>query len=144
MRGDLFDREGLKYCYKCGKCSSGCEVARLDPSFRPHRILHLIGMGAIDRLLQDDSLWKCTTCFACSERCPQGIGVTEIIWFARTMAAGSGRPVPPLLAAQKDILRRTGRLIPADNKKRQKAGLEPVQEESPVVARILELTEGKE
>ncbi|MBT9537881.1 MAG: 4Fe-4S dicluster domain-containing protein [Planctomycetota bacterium] len=140
MYNEFFDREKLKYCYQCGKCSSGCDINRIDVSFQPHRLLHLISIGAADNLMEDAGLWKCTTCFTCSERCPQGIKVTEILWIARTIAVKAGH-IPELLITQKDILLRTGRLIPMDNKKRGKAGLTAIQEESSVVARIFEIVE---
>lgn len=138
MHGKLFDKESLGYCYQCGKCSSGCDINRLDPSFQPHRFLHLISMGAGARLLKDEGIWKCTTCFACSERCPQGIRVTEILWLARAMAVASGF-VPDLVANQRDALLRTGRLIPVDNRKRERAGLPQIQEEPSLAARIFEM-----
>ena len=138
----FFDREKLKYCYQCGRCSSGCDVNRLDATFQPHRLLHLIGIGATDKVLKNDGLWKCTTCFTCTERCPQGIKVTEILWIARAMAVQSGHG-PELLINQRDALLRTGRLIPMDNKKREKSGLVAMQEESPVVAQIFRITEGE-
>lgn len=136
----FFDREKLKYCYQCGRCSSGCDINRIDASFQPHRLLHLIGMGAIDKVLKSIDIWKCTTCFTCSERCPQGIKVTEILWTARAMAVKSNY-IPELLVSQKDTLLRTGRLIPMDNKKREKSGLAAIQEEPSVVARIFEIAE---
>lgn len=136
----FFDREKLKYCYQCGRCSSGCDINRIDASFQPHRLLHLIGVGAIDKVLKSIDIWKCTTCFTCSERCPQGIKVTEILWTARAMAVKSNY-IPELLVSQKDTLLRTGRLIPMDNKKREKSGLAAIQEEPSVVARIFEIVE---
>jgi len=138
MYRKLLDKERLGYCYQCGKCSSGCDINRLDPTFQPHRFLHLISMGAGAGRLKDEGIWKCTTCFNCSERCPQGIRVTEILWLARAMAVGSGF-VPEQIAAQRDVLLRTGRLIPADNRKREKAGLVPLEEETSLVARIFDL-----
>lgn len=142
MHGDFFDRERLKCCYQCGRCSSGCDINRLDSLFQPHRLLHLISIGATDKVLKSDGLWKCTTCFTCTERCPQGIKVTEILWIARAMAVQSGHG-PELLINQRDALLRTGRLIPMDNKKREKSGLVAMQEESPVVAQIFRITEGE-
>lgn len=136
----FFDREKLKYCYQCGRCSSGCDINRLDISFQPHRLLHLISMGAADKVLKSIDIWKCTTCFTCSERCPQGIKVTEILWTARAMAVKSNY-IPELLVSQKDTLLRTGRLIPMDNKKREKSGLAAIQEEPSVVAMIFEIAE---
>jgi heterodisulfide reductase subunit C len=114
----------------------------LDSLFQPHRLLHLISIGATDKVLKSDGLWKCTTCFTCTERCPQGIRVTEILWIARAMAVQSGHG-HELLINQRDVLLRTGRLIPMDNKKREKSGLVAMQEESPVVAQIFRITEGE-
>jgi heterodisulfide reductase subunit C len=146
MDGMRIDKEKLKSCYHCGKCSSGCEVTRLDPTFQPHRLLHLLGMGALDELLQGNAIWKCTTCFTCSERCPQGIGVTDILWTLRALSFRSGRTSGPL-AAQKDALFKTGRLYVVsalDNKKREKAGLPPLPEEPSIIARIFTVTDTDE
>lgn len=138
----LFDKEGVNSCYQCGKCSSGCDINRLDHSFRPHRLLRLISKGEVEALLGSADLWKCTTCFICSERCPQGIKVAEILWIARAMLAGSGAmPVP--VALQREAVLRTGRLIPLDRKKREKAGLPFLTEESPVAAEIVALIKGR-
>lgn len=135
-----FDRERLKYCYHCGKCTSGCDVNRLDSSFQPHKLLHMLNIGITNRVVQGKDIWKCTTCFTCTERCPQGIKVTEIIWIARTMAVKSGH-MPDLITHQQDALLRTGRLHPTshlENKKREKAGLAQLEDESALVKKILE------
>lgn len=140
MNIDHLDNEKLKGCYRCGKCSSGCAVNRLDPSFQPHRILHLIAKGPLDKLLADDAVWRCTTCFTCSERCPQGITATDILWSLRALAAKSGS-MSEMLSAQKETLFRTGRLYPTtalDIKKREKAGLPALSENSSVIGLIFE------
>ncbi|HAK88667.1 MAG: hypothetical protein A2077_01665 [Nitrospirae bacterium GWC2_46_6] len=143
MYSYLLDKEKLKCCYQCGKCSSGCDINRLDGSFQPHRLLHLIGMGATDKVLKIDSLWKCTTCFTCSERCPQGVKITEILWLTRAFAFKSGC-IPELAVIQRDTLLKSGRLMPVDNKKREKAGLPAITEESDVAAQIFKIAEEKE
>ena len=137
---ELIDRESLKSCYHCGKCTSGCEVNRIDPSFQPHRLLQLVARGALDELIDGDAIWKCTTCFTCTERCPQGIAVTDIFWSLRALAFGSCRS-PVLLSAQKAALFKTGRLYPAtvlDHKKREKAGLPPLSENAVLVGLIFD------
>jgi len=140
MDNRLVDDESLRSCHHCGKCTSGCEVNRVDPSFQPHRILHLIRMGALDELLDGAAIWKCTTCFTCSERCPQGIGVTEILWSLRALAFRSCRTTE-LLSAQKEALFKTGRLYPGtalDHKKREKAGLPPLSENPSLMCLIFD------
>lgn len=141
-----FEKKGLKYCYYCGKCSSGCEVNRLESSFQPHRILYLLNIGMTDSVIGGDDIWKCTTCFTCSERCPQGVKVTEIIWFARTMAVKSGH-LPELIMHQKETLLRTGRLhhiSHIDNNKRGKVKLPQLTDASSLISEIFKMTKGDE
>lgn len=136
MYNKIFDKEKLERCIQCGKCSSGCEINR------PHRLLRLISIGETDKLFESGEIWKCTTCFTCSERCPQGVGVTEILWKARGLAVKSGY-IPEITARQKEALSKTGRLHPVsprDNDKRKKAGLMPIPQESHVVAQIFKIT----
>lgn len=143
---DHIDKEKLKSCYQCGKCSSGCEVNRLDPAFQPHTLMHLAGIAGLDDLLKNAVIWKCTTCFTCSERCPQKVRVTDILWSMKALAARSGH-FPESLAAQKDVLLKTGRLYPVgplDHKKREKAGLPVLTGEPSLVARIFETAEADE
>jgi heterodisulfide reductase subunit C len=121
-------------------------VNGLDASFQPHKLLHLISRGALDELLHSDAILKCTTCFTCSERCPQGIRVTDILWTLRALATKSGH-IPGPVAGQKDALLKTGRLHAAntmDHKKREKAGLPALAEDSPVVSLIFEAAETDE
>ncbi|MEK7435647.1 MAG: 4Fe-4S dicluster domain-containing protein [Pseudomonadota bacterium] len=140
MDNALIDGASLKSCYRCGKCTSGCEVNRIDPSFQPHRLLQLIARGAVDELIDGDAIWKCTTCFTCAERCPQGIAVTDILWSLRALAFRSCRN-SGLLEAQKAALFKTGRLYPVtglDHKKREKAGLPPLAENATLISRIFD------
>jgi heterodisulfide reductase subunit C2 len=129
-----------KRCHYCGKCVSGCEVNRLDPSFRPDRLINLAIKGELDRLLDDGAIWKCTTCYGCAERCPQGLSVTDVLWCLRARAAAAGRAAHAW-AAQKETLVTSGRLYAAnasDRSRREKAGLPPV-EDDPVAARIFDV-----
>lgn len=136
------DLQPVKSCHFCGMCSSGCPVNRFDPSFQPHRLVRSIGRGEVDRLLQDDAIWKCTTCFTCSEQCPQGIPVTDILWTVRSLAAAAGR-MHAAVAAQKDSLLKTGRLYAAsrsDHDRREAVGLPPLRED-PLTARLFALSD---
>lgn len=143
MYNYFLDKMKLKYCYQCGRCSSGCDINRIDGSFQPHRLLHLISIGSGHKVFKSVDIWKCTTCFTCNERCPQGIKVTDILWIARAMAVKSGY-MPELLVTQKDTLLKTGRLHPfnpMDNKKREKVGLAEMSEDSSIIARMFEIAE---
>ena len=75
-------------CYLCGTCSSGCPIAEVA-DFAPHQIIHMTLIGMKDQVLNSEtlnSIWLCSTCYNCLERCPQGVKVTEILYILKGMA----------------------------------------------------------
>jgi heterodisulfide reductase subunit C len=83
--------EDLFECYQCGKCSSFCPVFNKSPDhFNPRRIIEKALIGA-PSLLEDISLWRCTTCYECVENCPQGVNFVDIIMGLRNMVWVRGR-----------------------------------------------------
>lgn len=136
---DFLDTSTLASCYHCGKCSSVCDVNRLDHSFQPHRLLHLVHTGLIEQVLSGIDIWRCTTCFSCSEVCPQGIGITEILWRLRASAFRSGNH-PSFVADQRERLLRTGTLCAVserDSRRRDAAQLPQVSPEPAPVSTII-------
>jgi hypothetical protein len=68
------------------------------------------------------------------------MGVTDILWSLRAMAFSSGR-TSELISTQKAALFKTGRLYPVtalDNKKREKAGLPALSENSSLISLIFD------
>jgi heterodisulfide reductase subunit C len=43
-------------------------------------LLAMINAGMKDEVLASNTFWTCASCFACSERCPQGIHVAQIMY----------------------------------------------------------------
>jgi len=82
--------EKLLLCYLCGSCAGGCPVGRLTTSYNPRQIVRMASLGLKDNVLKSNSLWLCTACFTCTDRCPQGLEVASIIRVIRNMAAESG------------------------------------------------------
>ncbi|MBW1943344.1 MAG: (Fe-S)-binding protein [Deltaproteobacteria bacterium] len=78
-------REQILQCSRCGFCQAHCPVygATLRPGLNARGkmlLLKEVMEGKID--LNDDlieSLFQCTTCASCSENCPSGVEVPEII-----------------------------------------------------------------
>ena len=69
--------ENLFGCYQCGTCSAGCPfVDEMDLS--PDEIIRYI---ILDRkeVLNSKTIWLCSACFACAERCPRDINITKIM-----------------------------------------------------------------
>jgi len=67
-----------KKCMKCGKCSGACPSYH-EMEYHPHQFVSLVERGRLDELMASESLWKCVSCFACTERCPRNVEPARII-----------------------------------------------------------------
>jgi len=68
----------LSACFQCGRCSVGCTVAEVT-DLLPHRIVRLAQLGQREALLGAEHLWLCTGCGTCTTRCPNQVGVAELM-----------------------------------------------------------------
>jgi heterodisulfide reductase subunit C len=69
--------ENLFGCYQCGTCSAGCPfIDEMDLS--PDEVIRYI---ILDRkeVLNSKTIWLCSSCFTCAERCPRDINITKIM-----------------------------------------------------------------
>ena len=82
-KGDLIKEvedlcgENLFGCYQCGTCSSGCPfIDEMDLS--PDEVIRYV---ILDRreVLNSKTIWLCSSCFTCAERCPRDINITKIM-----------------------------------------------------------------
>jgi Fe-S oxidoreductase len=76
---DLIDDTGAYDCVECGKCTTVCPVAKLDPNFAPRVIVVKALEGMEGGLAQNMDIWRCTTCSMCSQMCPYKVDYTEFI-----------------------------------------------------------------
>jgi Fe-S oxidoreductase len=79
-------RDQILQCSRCGFCQAVCPVygSTLRPARGKMLILKEVMDGRIelnDELIE--SLFQCTTCASCTESCPSGVNVAEIIKQAR-------------------------------------------------------------
>ncbi len=81
--------ETLSVCFQCGTCTGACPSGRRTP-YRVRTVIRRALMGFKDDLISDDSLWMCSTCYECQERCPRGIKIVDIVKIARNYAAQAG------------------------------------------------------
>ena len=81
--------EKFKLCMQCGKCAGGCPSGRRT-SWRIRKIFEETSLGLKEKVFSDESLWNCTTCYTCQERCPRGIRTTDIVRAIRNLAVKSG------------------------------------------------------
>lgn len=120
--------EMLSACFACRTCTASCPISAIDNKFNPFRIIRMALYGLKKEVLTSDFIWLCSSCYACQERCPQGVCITDLMTLLKNLAFKEGN-MPPGIRAQRDLIKGEGRIYPLDdfdNKKRAKAGLPPI------------------
>jgi len=69
--------ENLFGCYQCGTCSAGCPYVD-DMDLTPDEVIRYVILGR-DEVLHSKTIWLCSSCFTCAERCPRDINITRIM-----------------------------------------------------------------
>jgi len=54
--------------------------------FPPRTINAMVKAGMRDEILSSNSMWLCLSCYLCTERCPRGVKVTDIMYALKRMA----------------------------------------------------------
>jgi heterodisulfide reductase subunit C len=79
-------------CFGCKTCTTACPVVRehADPQqalgLLPHQIAYAARLGLSGLVLGSRMLWDCLGCYRCQELCPQGVGVTEVVYRLKNLA----------------------------------------------------------
>ena len=111
-------------CFQCNKCSCGCPAAH-KMTLLPHQIMRAVQLGQMEMILDNDSIFYCSFCHTCLERCPQGIAVSEIISKLKGMVA-KVKGIPSAYKDEIKMIAETGRtslLTSAINRRREQLGL---------------------
>ncbi len=101
---------GILLCIQCGRCSSGCPIARLTNEHNPRRLMEMVILGLKKDVLPTQLPWYCLSCFTCLDRCPQGGDVGEVMFAIRNLAVKNGN-VPAGVTGQAKALYETTRVI---------------------------------
>ncbi len=77
----------------------------------PHQVIHLMGLGKLERVLRCKTIWLCAGCYTCAVRCPNDIDVTAVMGELRSQALEQGIPCPfpDAMTFHKSFLRDIGR-----------------------------------
>ena len=79
-------------CVECGKCVSVCPMVDMYPSFSyemsPRGLLRK-AQGDSD-IIEDESIWYCADCNACTETCPEGVSCRDLVRGLKEIALASG------------------------------------------------------
>jgi heterodisulfide reductase subunit C/nitrate reductase gamma subunit len=83
-------------CFGCQTCTNACPVVALydDPQeslgLLPHQIMHACALGLRGLAFGSNMLWDCLTCYQCQEQCPQGVGITDVLYELKNFTVASG------------------------------------------------------
>jgi len=128
FKHEVSDRPGgehLNVCFACGECTASCPVSEIDEKYNPRKIVRMVMLGMREEVLSSKFIWLCATCYTCHERCPQGVGIPQIMTVLKNMAAQEGY-MPPAFGTQVDLIDRFGRLYEIedfDNRRRERMEL---------------------
>ena len=75
-------------CMNCGTCTASCSSGRWT-AMRTRQIMNRAALGDAS-ILEDPDIWLCTTCYACFDRCPRDLKVTDAIVELRNLASQRG------------------------------------------------------
>lgn len=73
-----------KKCMKCGKCSGACPSYD-EMEYHPHQFVDMVSKGKIKALMESECIYKCLSCFVCTERCPRDVKPAKIVEAVRVL-----------------------------------------------------------
>jgi Fe-S oxidoreductase len=76
--------ESNKYCYQCGLCDSVCPWNRVR-KFSMRKLVRQARFGLTE--IEQEEMWRCTTCGTCPSRCPRGVNQVEMGMALRRIGA---------------------------------------------------------
>ncbi len=134
--------EHLRRCFACGTCTASCPVREVTERYNPRRIIRMAVLGLRERVLSSDFIWLCSTCYACHERCPQDVRITELMNAIKNVAVREGY-IHPSFRTQVDLLRHHGRLYDItefENERRTEQGLPAIAERAADFGRLFAIS----
>jgi heterodisulfide reductase subunit C2 len=77
---EIMERSGQNIiaCYQCRRCAAGCPVGEETGYVTPDRLIRMILLGDREKALNNELVWKCTSCYTCGTRCPNEIQTARI------------------------------------------------------------------
>ena len=87
---EVIEKTNIRLCLECGKCSSSCPIAKMNPDFSPRMTVKRILTGAVGLSVNDEGIWTCLTCGLCQERCPSNVQYVDFVRAYREEARAGG------------------------------------------------------
>ncbi len=111
------DLSVLRTCIQCGTCSASCPTAyAMDHT--PRQLWKLIQLGLKDEVVNSRTFWLCTTCKACTVRCPRGIDLTQTMLMLKEYAVREALKVPEGIGILRETVTTNHNISGDDNETR--------------------------
>lgn len=81
--------EKLYSCIQCGTCSAACPVSHYM-DYTPRKIIQMVREGFKNEVLGSSTVWLCASCYACTQECPKGIKITDVMYALKREAISGG------------------------------------------------------
>ncbi len=81
--------ERIRHCLQCGLCSGTCPLS-LYMDHTPRQLMHLAREGFKEEVLKSSAIWMCTSCYACTVKCPKQINITHLLYAFKERAVTEG------------------------------------------------------
>lgn len=120
----------IECCYQCGTCTASCPVFEVHPDYNPRKVIRMLLLG-LREVLTEDFVWLCSSCYACQERCPQGVLIPKVMRALTNLAFSEGY-APQGVREQYQKVKTEGVLYKPssyDNRKRKNLNLEEITDE---------------
>lgn len=69
----------IDQCIQCGTCSASCPTSGVM-DYSPREIIAALRAGWLERVLNSNTAWFCTSCYSCTVRCPAKIPFTDVMY----------------------------------------------------------------
>lgn len=135
-----FNGHDIECCYQCGTCTASCPVFEVNIDYNPQRIIRMLLLG-MKEVLTEDFVWLCSSCYACQERCPQGVLIPELMRAVKNLAVSEGYTPEGVQEQYTKVITEGVLYKPSsyDNRKRKRLGLEAIDDDyTDDVAKIFE------
>ncbi len=86
---ELSHGEKLYSCIQCGTCSAACPVSHYM-DYTPRKIIQMVREGFKSEVLSSSTVWLCASCYACTQECPKGIKITDVMYALKREAISGG------------------------------------------------------
>ena len=80
-------------CYQCKRCTNGCPVT-FAMDIYPDRVIRLVNLDQMERVLNCDTIWICSSCETCTTRCPNEVDIAGVMDYLKEMAVREGVKIP--------------------------------------------------